>query len=49
VKQTLHFTHNLNYIRQWYMFLADGNTIGQQLVAQIPWGQSGAKKREARK
>jgi len=31
---------NLKYIRQWYLFWADGDAIGQQLVAQIPWGQN---------
>lgn len=32
---------NLKYIRQWFLFYADNNTIRQQLVAQliqIPWG-----------
>lgn len=31
---------NLKYMRQWYLFWADGDAIGQQLVAQIPWGQN---------
>jgi len=31
---------NLKYIRQWYLFWADGDAIGQQLVAQIPWGHN---------
>ena len=39
---------NLKYIRQWVQFW-ELSSKRQQLVAQIPWGQSGAKKREARK
>lgn len=31
---------NLKYIRQWYMFFKRCDTIGQQLVAQIPWGHN---------
>lgn len=31
---------NLKYIRQWFLFWFDGDAIGQQLVAQIPWGQN---------
>lgn len=34
---------NLKYIRQWYLFYAQGHEIGQQLVAQlaqIPWGHN---------
>jgi predicted nuclease of restriction endonuclease-like (RecB) superfamily len=30
---------NLKYIRQWYLFWADGNAIGQQAVAQIEKSQ----------
>ena len=29
---------NLQYIRQWYLFYNQRNTIVQQVVAQIPWG-----------
>jgi len=31
---------NLKYMRQWYLFWATDTTIGQQLVAQIPWGHN---------
>ena len=34
---------NLKYIRQWFLFYAKGEAIGQQLVAQIiqvPWGHN---------
>ncbi len=31
---------NLKYMRQWYQFWADGKAIGQQAVAQIPWGHN---------
>ncbi len=31
---------NLKYMRQWYQFWAEGSAIGQQLVAQIPWGHN---------
>ncbi len=30
---------NLKYIRQWYLFWSDAS-IGQQAVAQIPWGHN---------
>ena len=29
---------NLKYMRQWFQFWSVAPTIGQQLVAQIPWG-----------
>ncbi len=31
---------NLKYIRQWYLFWSESSSIGQQLVAQIPWGHN---------
>ena len=31
---------NLKYIRQWYQFFRKSDSIGQQLVAQIPWGHN---------
>ncbi len=31
---------NLKYIRQWYTFWDKATPIGQQLVAQIPWGHN---------
>jgi predicted nuclease of restriction endonuclease-like (RecB) superfamily len=31
---------NLKYMRQWYQFWLSANLIGQQLVAQIPWGHN---------
>ena len=31
---------NLKYIRQWYQFFRKSDPIGQQLVAQIPWGHN---------
>ncbi|MBF0543054.1 MAG: DUF1016 family protein [Candidatus Riflebacteria bacterium] len=31
---------NLKYIRQWYLFFRKSDSIGQQLVAQIPWGHN---------
>lgn len=29
---------NLKYMRQWFQFWSTDPAIGQQLVAQIPWG-----------
>jgi len=29
---------NLKYMRQWFQFWSIAPAIGQQLVAQIPWG-----------
>ncbi len=31
---------NLKYIRQWVLFWSGASAIGQQLVAQIPWGHN---------
>ncbi len=31
---------NLKYIRQWFLFWSDHGSIGQQAVAQIPWGHN---------
>lgn len=31
---------NLKYIRQWYQFWSGTEPIGQQAVAQIPWGHN---------
>ena len=31
---------NLKYIRQWYLFWFATSSIGQQAVAQIPWGHN---------
>ncbi len=31
---------NLKYMRQWFQFWSMGSVIGQQLVAQIPWGHN---------
>ncbi|ABW67898.1 PDDEXK nuclease domain-containing protein [Desulfosudis oleivorans] len=31
---------NLKYMRQWYLFWSQEASIGQQLVAQIPWGHN---------
>lgn len=31
---------NLKYMRQWFQFWSAEPTIGQQLVAQIPWGHN---------
>ena len=31
---------NLKYMRQWYLFWSTNSAIGQQLVAQIPWGHN---------
>ncbi|WP_404787146.1 PDDEXK nuclease domain-containing protein [Altericista sp. CCNU0014] len=31
---------NLKYMRQWFMFWSANSLIGQQLVAQIPWGHN---------
>ncbi len=31
---------NLKYMRQWFQFWSTGSAIGQQLVAQIPWGHN---------
>jgi len=31
---------NLKYIRQWFLFWTKGEPIGQQAVAQIPWGHN---------
>lgn len=31
---------NLKYMRQWYQFWLSSDLIGQQLVAQIPWGHN---------
>lgn len=31
---------NLKYIRQWFLFWSQESPIGQQLVAQIPWGHN---------
>jgi predicted nuclease of restriction endonuclease-like (RecB) superfamily len=31
---------NLKYMRQWFHFWSTGSAIGQQLVAQIPWGHN---------
>jgi predicted nuclease of restriction endonuclease-like (RecB) superfamily len=31
---------NLKYIRQWVLFWSGASPIGQQLVAQIPWGHN---------
>lgn len=31
---------NLKYMRQWFQFWSVGPAIGQQLVAQIPWGHN---------
>jgi predicted nuclease of restriction endonuclease-like (RecB) superfamily len=31
---------NLKYMRQWFHFWSVGSAIGQQLVAQIPWGHN---------
>jgi predicted nuclease of restriction endonuclease-like (RecB) superfamily len=31
---------NLKYMRQWFNFWVDNLSIGQQLVAQIPWGHN---------
>ena len=30
---------NLKYMRQWFLFWSE-SSIGQQLVAQIPWGHN---------
>jgi predicted nuclease of restriction endonuclease-like (RecB) superfamily len=31
---------NLKYVRQWFKFWSADSSIGQQLVAQIPWGHN---------
>jgi len=31
---------NLKYMRQWFQFWSAESSIGQQLVAQIPWGHN---------
>jgi len=31
---------NLKYMRQWFLFWSQDSLIGQQLVAQIPWGHN---------
>ncbi len=31
---------NLKYMRQWFQFWSTDATIGQQVVAQIPWGHN---------
>lgn len=31
---------NLKYMRQWFLFWSEASPIGQQLVAQIPWGHN---------
>ncbi|MEO0648346.1 MAG: DUF1016 N-terminal domain-containing protein [Cyanobacteria bacterium J06650_10] len=31
---------NLKYMHQWYQFWSSASPIGQQLVAQIPWGHN---------
>lgn len=31
---------NLKYMRQWFQFWSKEPAIGQQLVAQIPWGHN---------
>ena len=31
---------NLKYMRQWFQFWSAEPAIGQQLVAQIPWGHT---------
>ncbi len=31
---------NLKYMRQWFQFWSINSPIGQQLVAQIPWGHN---------
>jgi predicted nuclease of restriction endonuclease-like (RecB) superfamily len=31
---------NLKYMRQWFQFWSTNSSIGQQLVAQIPWGHN---------
>jgi predicted nuclease of restriction endonuclease-like (RecB) superfamily len=31
---------NLKYMRQWFQFWSSDSAIGQQVVAQIPWGHN---------
>lgn len=31
---------NLKYMRQWFQFWSFAPAIGQQLIAQIPWGHN---------